>query len=226
MLPTSGPLKSSSITSTSLSTQSLLGVAQTTLLLPPTLHSASAVFVDRTGLNSHLDSSIYPPHNLSTKTDDRFSFSTFEPVQAANGFPTFPNSQSSNPGKQFPLLEDIEMFLEEEKRSKSEERNTTPSSDYSSSSDEILIQDGDGRMPKRREKKKQQNREAATRYREKKRKERQEAKQKEDVLRQQNEVLKIKIGEIQTEIDYLKRLMHEIGMDDEHIKYISPVVPL
>lgn len=83
-----------------------------------------------------------------------------------------------------------------------------------------------GKTPEKRARKKAQNREAATRYREKKRKEREEAKAVVDGLLSINSDLKNKIGSIQTEIDYLKRLMKEIGMTEEHLQYISPVVPL
>ncbi|CAJ0583629.1 unnamed protein product, partial [Mesorhabditis spiculigera] len=160
----------------------------------------------------------------TTKTDELSSTPQFEPLTPTMNF----SFVSGIPDAKVFVNADeaATYFASEENRSNSallDRQSSSSPGDYSTDSERAVI---DGAMPVRREKKKQQNREAATRYREKKRKERVEAKVAQDELVGKNEILKTKLTELQHEVNYLKRFMQELGIQEDSLTYISPTVPL
>ncbi|GMR60978.1 hypothetical protein PMAYCL1PPCAC_31173, partial [Pristionchus mayeri] len=97
-----------------------------------------------------------------------------------------------------------------------------PSSTYDSdsstrSSPGPILSSSSTTRPCRKERKKMQNRVAATRYREKKRKEKEETKGVMEELQKRNKELREKANEIEMEVNYLKKLFKEIGVEDSRL---------
>lgn len=75
----------------------------------------------------------------------------------------------------------------------------------------------DSVRPSRKERKKMQNRVAATRYREKKRKEKEETRGVVEELEKRNRELREKASAIEMEVNYLKKLFREIGVEESRL---------
>lgn len=138
--------------------------------------------------------------------------------------PMAENSDCSSGISQEAILAEIVRECEMIECNSSPERLSSPSTGYSSEdSDSVPVF---GKLPAKKERKKAQNREAATRYREKKRKERVIARLTIDGLLDRNDELRKKAESIQGEIDFLKKLMAEVGISKDSVQYISPIAPL
>ncbi|CAD6185437.1 unnamed protein product [Caenorhabditis auriculariae] len=108
------------------------------------------------------------------------------------------------------ILEEIVRECEEiERRSTS---SSSPSTTWSSDERDTPDTFRPHKTPEKRERKKAQNRLAATRYREKKKKEKELKLDKISVLSKTNGILKNKVSDLEREIQYLKKLMKEIGV--------------